>query len=256
MAEDGWIMDDGEQRRLGKMEARGGARAQLTGQGRWWMERGQKLGVKYLFPWVLAPLRVGLASVSVVTGRELRGVLIADQLARASVVCRGAAHPVVEGRTTPDLPGGLRTGVRGCWWCENWKSRWREGGSSSKPCRIGNHAGFVSTGQSPKTPTVSLSPCLLFFPGKQHKNHGLGGPISKSWWLGLGHAVCGSTSRLGLSHTPESQPVCPSCLVSVNIVSRMPDGRQLTSVLFELLFERRWRSGSSRRDQTHPGSDN
>lgn len=127
------------------------------------MERGQKLGVKYLFPWVLAPLRVGLASVSVVTGRELRGVLIADQLARASVVCRGAAHPVVEGRTTPGLPGGLRTGVRGwCWWCENWKSRWREGGSSSKPCRIGNHAGFVSTGQSPKTPTVSPSPCLLF----------------------------------------------------------------------------------------------
>lgn len=146
------------------------------------MERGQKLGVKYLFPWVLAPLRVGLASVSVVTGRELGGVLIADQLARASVVCRGAAHPVVEGRTTPDLPGGLRTGVRGwCWWCENWKSRWREGGSSSKPCRIGNHAGFVSTGQSPKP---QQSPPLLasfFFLGSstkimvwvvQYQNHG------------------------------------------------------------------------------------
>lgn len=69
------------------------------------MERGQKLGVKYLFPWVLAPLRVGLASVSVVTGRELRGVLIADQLARASVVCRGAA-PSRRRRSNDTRPPG------------------------------------------------------------------------------------------------------------------------------------------------------
>lgn len=84
MAEDGWIMDDGEQRRLGKMEARGGGgqglahRPGYLGRGSGWMpmDRGQKLGVKYLFPRVLAAGWVG--GVTGHLPRELKAQRCAD----------------------------------------------------------------------------------------------------------------------------------------------------------------------------------
>lgn len=89
--------------------------------------------------------------------------------------------------------------------------------------------------KNPNSLPLSLPLFFFPFPGSravvQRRNHG-------GWdW---GQAVCGSTRRLGLSHTPESQPVL-SCLGPYR--QSKPGRTQLTSVLlFELLAQREFPS--------------